>query len=135
MQITQFSTYPMCWTFNSYMHECCQLNTYLCNRININIILPYSFKVTSTQNIGGNKGITKGLSVQCVETGISSPQIKKILEAYKRQNGIENTFRFWSGIVNEGIGTSYPKLRGRSYCEIKLFFPTYTCGGVRFPYY
>ena len=51
--------------------------------------MPYSFKVTAKQNIGGNKGISKGLSVQCVETGISSPQIKTILDAYKRQHGIE----------------------------------------------
>ena len=51
--------------------------------------MPYSFKVTAKQNIGGYKGIPKGLSVQCVETGISSPQIKTILEAYKRQHGIE----------------------------------------------
>lgn len=51
--------------------------------------MPYSFKVTAKQNIGGNKGIIKGLSVQCVETGIASPQIKTILEAYKRQHGIE----------------------------------------------
>lgn len=51
--------------------------------------MPYSFKVTAKQNIGGSKGIAKGLSVQCVETGISSPQIGTILEAFKRQHGIE----------------------------------------------
>lgn len=51
--------------------------------------MPYAFKVTAKQNIGGNKDIAKGLSVQCVEAGCSSPQIKTILEAYKRQHGIE----------------------------------------------
>ncbi len=51
--------------------------------------MPYSFKVTAKQNIGGRNGIAKGLSVQCVETGCNSPQIRTILEAYKRQHGIE----------------------------------------------
>lgn len=51
--------------------------------------MPYAFKVTAKQNIGGSKGIAKGMSVQCVETGTSSPQIKTILEAFKRQHGIE----------------------------------------------
>ena len=51
--------------------------------------MPYVFKVTAKQNIGGSKGIAKGLSVQCVETGTNSPQIKTILDAFKRQYGIE----------------------------------------------
>lgn len=51
--------------------------------------MPYAFKVTAKQNIGGNNGMTKGLSVQCMEASISSPQIKTILEAYKRQHSIE----------------------------------------------
>lgn len=50
--------------------------------------MPYAFKVTAKQNIGGSKGI-KGMSVQCVEKSISSPQIKSILEAFKNQHGIE----------------------------------------------
>ena len=29
--------------------------------------MPYAFKVTAKQNIGGSKGIAKGMSVQCVE--------------------------------------------------------------------
>ncbi len=37
--------------------------------------MPYAFKVTAKQNIGGSKGIAKGMSVQCVEKSISSPQI------------------------------------------------------------
>ena len=45
--------------------------------------MSYAFKVTAKQNIGGSKGIPKGLSVQCVEQGVSSPQIKNILEANK----------------------------------------------------
>lgn len=51
--------------------------------------MPYAFKVTAKQNIGGSKGIAKGLSVQCEEKGSSTPQIKTILDAYKRQHGIE----------------------------------------------
>lgn len=61
--------------------------------------MPYAFKVTAKQNIGGSKGIPKGLSVQCVEQGISSPQIKTILEAYKNQHGIE--------IKGISVGTNY----------------------------
>lgn len=53
------------------------------------ITMPYAFKVTAKQNIGGNKGIAKGMSVQCVEQSTSLPQIKTILEAFKRQHGIE----------------------------------------------
>lgn len=51
--------------------------------------MPYAFKVTAKQNIGGSKGIAKGMSVQCVEKSISSPQIKTILEAFKNQHRIE----------------------------------------------
>lgn len=51
--------------------------------------MPYAFKVTAKQNIGGSKGIAKGLSVQCVEKSTNSPQINTILEAFKRQYGIE----------------------------------------------
>lgn len=61
--------------------------------------MPYAFKVTAKQNIGGSKGIAKGMSVQCVEKGISSPQIKTILEAFKRQHGIE--------IKGISVSTSY----------------------------
>lgn len=49
--------------------------------------MPYTFKVTAKQNIGGK--IAKGMSVQCVEKSISTPQIKTILEAFKNQHGIE----------------------------------------------
>ena len=51
--------------------------------------MPYAFKVTAKQNIGGSKGIAKGMSVQCVEKSTSLPQIKTILEAFKNQHGIE----------------------------------------------
>ena len=61
--------------------------------------MPYAFKVTAKQNIGGSKGIAKGMSVQCVETGTNSPQIKTILEAFKRQHGIE--------IKGISVSTSY----------------------------
>ncbi len=54
--------------------------------------MPYAFKVTAKQNIGGSKGIAKGMSVQCVEKSISSPQIKTILEAFKNQHGIEKGY-------------------------------------------
>ena len=49
--------------------------------------MPYAFKVTAKQNIGGK--IAKGMSVQCVEQNTNSPQIKTIMEAFKRQLGIE----------------------------------------------
>ena len=49
--------------------------------------MPYAFKVTAKQNIGGK--IAKGMSVQCVEESISSPQIKTILDAFKNQFGLE----------------------------------------------
>lgn len=61
--------------------------------------MPYAFRVTAKQNIGGNKGIAKGMSVQCVETGTNSPQIKTILDAFKRQYGIE--------IKGVSVSTSY----------------------------
>lgn len=51
--------------------------------------MPYAFKVTAKQNIGGSKGIAKGMSVLCVEKSTSLPQIKTILEAFKNQHGIE----------------------------------------------
>lgn len=51
--------------------------------------MSYAFKVTAKQNIGGSKGIAKGMSVQCVEKSTSSPQINTILDAFKRQFGIE----------------------------------------------
>ena len=49
--------------------------------------MPYAFRVTAKQNIGGK--IVNGMSVQCVEKSISTPQIKTILEAFKNQHGIE----------------------------------------------
>lgn len=49
--------------------------------------MPYAFRVTAKQNIGGK--IVKGMSVQCVEKSISTPQIKTILETFKNQHGIE----------------------------------------------
>ncbi len=61
--------------------------------------MPYAFKVTAKQNIGGSKGVAKCMSVQCVVSGISSPQIKTILEAFKRQHGIE--------IKGISVSTSY----------------------------
>ena len=61
--------------------------------------MAYAFRVTAKQNIGGSKGIAKGMSVQCVEQGISSPQIKTILNAFKTQLGIE--------IKGISVSTSY----------------------------
>lgn len=49
--------------------------------------MPYAFKVTAKQSIGGK--IAKGMSVQCVEKNTNSPQIKTILDAFKQQYGIE----------------------------------------------
>ncbi len=49
--------------------------------------MPYAFRVTAKQNIGGK--IAKGMSVQIVEKGSSSPQIKTILEAFNTQLKIE----------------------------------------------
>lgn len=51
--------------------------------------MAYAFRVTAKQNIGGSKGIVKGMSVQCVEQSSTLPQIKTILEAFKTQLGIE----------------------------------------------
>lgn len=51
--------------------------------------MPYAFKVTAKQNIGGK--IAKGMSVQVVEQSTNYPQIKTILEAFKKQLGIEIT--------------------------------------------
>ena len=61
--------------------------------------MAYAFKVTAKQNIGGSKGIAKGMSVQCTESGCNSPQIKTILEAFKNQLGIE--------IKGISVSTSY----------------------------
>lgn len=47
----------------------------------------YAFKVTAKQSIAGK--IAKGMSVQVVEKGCTTPQIKTILEAFKSQMGIE----------------------------------------------
>jgi len=60
-------------------------------------VMPYAFKVTAKQNIGGK--IAKGMSVQVVEKATSSPQIKTILEAFKNQFGIE--------IKGISVSTSY----------------------------
>lgn len=57
----------------------------------------YSFKVTAKQSIGGK--IAKGMSVQCVEKGTNSPQIKTIMEAFKNQHGIE--------VKGVSVSTSY----------------------------
>lgn len=51
--------------------------------------MAYAFKVTAKQNIGGSKGIVKGMSVQCSEAASTTPMLKTVLEAYKRQFGIE----------------------------------------------
>lgn len=50
--------------------------------------MPYAFKVTANRNIGGSKGIAKGMSVQISKEG-SSPNINDILAAFNRQLGIE----------------------------------------------
>ncbi len=50
--------------------------------------MPYAFKVTAKQNIGGSKGIAKGLTVQISKTG-GSPNVNDILAAYKQQLGID----------------------------------------------
>lgn len=47
----------------------------------------YAFKVTAKQNIAGK--IAKGMSVQVVEQNSSSPQLKTIMEAFKKQLGIK----------------------------------------------
>lgn len=50
--------------------------------------MPYAFKVTANRNIGGSKGIAKGMTVQISKEG-SAPNINDILAAYKNQLGIE----------------------------------------------
>lgn len=52
-------------------------------------IIAYVFKVTAKRDIGGSKGIAKGLTVQVVEPRSSKPSVNHILEAYKNQLGIE----------------------------------------------
>ncbi len=42
--------------------------------------MAYAFKVTAKQNVGGSKGIAKGLSVQISKTG-GNPNINDILAA------------------------------------------------------
>lgn len=51
--------------------------------------MAYVFKVTAKRDIGGSKGIAKGLTVQVVEPASSKPIVNHILEAYKKQFGIE----------------------------------------------
>ncbi len=51
--------------------------------------MAYVFKVTAKRDIGGAKGIAKGLTVQLVEPSSSKPILSHILEAYKVQLGIE----------------------------------------------
>ena len=50
--------------------------------------MAYAYKVTAKQNIGGSKGIAKGMSVQVSKEGCS-PGVNDILAAYKQQLGIE----------------------------------------------
>lgn len=61
--------------------------------------MAYAFRVTAKQNIGGSKGIAKGMSVQCTEQGCNTPQIKTILNAFKTHLGIE--------IKGISVSTSY----------------------------
>ena len=51
--------------------------------------MAYVFKVTAKRDIGGSKGIAKGLTVQLVEPASSKPTVNHILEAYKNQLGID----------------------------------------------
>lgn len=48
----------------------------------------YAFRVTAKQNIGGSKGIAKGMSVQIRKEG-GSPGVNDVLAAFKQQLGIE----------------------------------------------
>lgn len=48
----------------------------------------YAFKVTAKQNIGGSKGIAKGMTVQVRKEG-GSPSVNDVLAAFKQQLGIE----------------------------------------------
>ena len=45
--------------------------------------MPYAFKVTAKQNIGGSKGIAKGMSVQCVEKSIYRLKSRPFLKPSK----------------------------------------------------
>ncbi len=47
-----------------------------------------AFKVTAKQNIGGSKGIAKGMSVQIRKEG-GNPGVNDVLAAFKQQLGIE----------------------------------------------
>ena len=60
--------------------------------------MPYAFKVTANRNIGGSKGIAKGMTVQISKEG-SAPNINDILAAYKNQLGI-------SLIINPELATA-----------------------------
>ena len=51
--------------------------------------MAYVFKVTAKRDIGGPKGIAKGLTVQVVEPGSSKPIVNHVLDAYKKQLGVE----------------------------------------------
>lgn len=48
----------------------------------------YAYRATAKQNIGGSKGIAKGMSVQISKDG-GSPGINDVLAAFKTQLGIE----------------------------------------------
>ena len=50
--------------------------------------MTYAFRVTAKQNIGGSKGIAKGMSVQVREEG-GNPGVNDVLAAFKQQLGIE----------------------------------------------
>lgn len=52
--------------------------------------MQYAFKVTANRNIGGSKGIPKGMTVQISKEG-AAPNINDILAAYDRQLGIKIT--------------------------------------------
>ena len=47
-----------------------------------------AFKVTAKQNIGGSKGIAKGMSVQIRKEG-GNPGVNDVLADFKQQRGIE----------------------------------------------
>lgn len=50
--------------------------------------MAYAFKVTAKQNIGGSKGIAKGMTVQVRKEGCT-PSVNDVLAAFKQQLGIE----------------------------------------------
>ena len=52
--------------------------------------MQYTFKVTANRNIGGSKGIAKGMTVQSSTEG-AAPNNNDILAAYDRQLGIKIT--------------------------------------------